>query len=132
MKCLFKSYPVIIEYKIWQTPNTNVLFWDFPLRIEENETKYFTKKKLDGLGGDKVEIVEIFPVKLVREEKRLAGQEMETEEMQSQITSDRFHQHQGSCGIQERGAQAVSPLAVLVFSVSLEVSGKDLFRPQEL
>ena len=78
-----------------------------------------------------MEIVEIFPVKLVRAEKRLAGQEMKTEEMQSQITC-RFHQHQGSCGIQERGAQAVSPLAVLVFSVSLEVSGKDLFRPQEL
>ena len=84
MKRLFKSYPVIIEYKIWQTPNTNVLFWDFPLRIEENETKYFTEKKLDGVGGDQVEIVEIFPVKLIKAEKRLAGQEMETEEMQSQ------------------------------------------------
>ena len=92
MKCLFKSYPVIIEYKIWQTPNTNVLFWDFPLRIEENETKYFIEKKLNGMGGVKVEIVEIFSVKLIRAEKRWAGQEMETEGMQSQITSDRFHQ----------------------------------------
>ena len=85
-----------LEYKIWQTPNTNVLFWDFPLRIEENETKYFIEKKLNGMGGVKVEIVEIFSVKLIRAEKRWAGQEMETEGMQSQITSDRFHQHQCS------------------------------------
>ena len=63
-----------------RTPRTNVIFWDFPLRIEENGTKYLTeKKKLGGVGGDKVEVVGIFPVKLTRAaEEVLADQEMET------------------------------------------------------
>lgn len=54
---------------------------------------------------------------------------MEIEGMQSQITSDRFHQHHVLEGSRREVPRLESFGCVLVFSVSLKVS-KDLFRPR--